>query len=236
MPCISAIKETIERRDKSMKQQCAKAAAVLIKDNMIIGLGGGSTVGYLIEEIAQSGKNVQVVTPSMDTEELCRKHGLSVLPLGTVEKVDIAFDGCDELDQDFQALKSCGGIHTREKLVAAMAEQYILLADESKYFATLPFAYPVTIEVLPTARAYVKKQLLSMGAMVTERRCNNKTGLTLTDDGNYLMEAVWEQSIDIGKINQQLDRMVGIVGHGLFYNVVTGAIIVGTDTIQIINK
>ena len=214
-----------------MKKKCAVAAANMIEDGMVVGLGGGSTVAFLIEELEKSKKQVQAVTPSMNTEELCRQYQIPVVPLAMTEKIDIAFDGCDELDYDFNALKSCGGIHTREKLVADMAEKYILLADEAKYYEQLPFNYPVTIEVLPCARAYVKKQLELSGAKVTERTCTNKTGLTITDDGNYLMEAKFAERPDIEKLDAQLNGMSGIVGHGLFYKKASGAIIAGKEEV-----
>lgn len=210
-----------------MKRKCAQEAVSKIKDGMIIGLGGGSTVAFMIQEIKEKALKVQAVTPSMQTEALCLEAGIPVLPLSYVDEIDLAFDGCDELDHAYNALKSCGGIHTREKLVAAMAKEYWLLVDESKYFETLPFQYPVTVEVLPSARAYVKKQLTQMGAEVTERMCANKTGLTITDDGNYLMEAKFASVEDVEALNNKLNAMNGIVGHGLFYQVATNAIIVG---------
>lgn len=71
--------------------------------------------------------------------------------------MDIAFDGCDEVDENLHALKSCGGIHTKEKIVSAMAKEYVLLTDETKYFDSLPFGYPLTIEVVRSARAFVEK-------------------------------------------------------------------------------
>ena len=212
-----------------MKKKCAIKAADMISDGMIVGLGGGSTVAFLIEELAKSGKQIQAVTPSMDTEELCKQHKIPVNALSVTEKIDIAFDGCDELDHELNALKSCGGIHTREKLVADMAKQYILLADEAKYQEQLQFTYPVTVEVLPCARFYVRRQLELLGAEVSERVCANKTGLTITDDGNYLMEAKFSEKPDVEKLNMQLDTMSGVVGHGLFYKKASGAIIAGKD-------
>ena len=87
----------------NMKQLCAKEALKYIKDDMCIGLGGGSTVGYLAEYLAKEGKRVTVVTPSDDTAELCKNLGLIVLSLEMVEYIDIAFDGCDELDRCLKA-------------------------------------------------------------------------------------------------------------------------------------
>lgn len=219
-----------------MKKRCAEEAIKMISEGMIVGLGGGSTVGFLIEEIKNSGKQIQAVTPSMNTEELCRKNGITVLPMSQVEKIDVAFDGCDEVDWEFNALKSCGGIHTREKLVADMAQKYFLLADESKYHEELKFEYPVTVEVLPSARSYVKRQLSLRGAEVRERMCDNKTGLTITDDGNYLMEARFIERQNAEELNDALNAMSGIIGHGLFYKKATGVIVAGKDKIDIYEK
>ena len=128
-----------------MKRTCAKKAFELVKDGMTVGLGGGSTVGFLIEELEAAGTKIWAVTPSQDTMELCIKHHIPVMPLEMIDHVDIAFDGCDELDVELNALKSCGGIHVREKIVAAMATDYVLLGDENKYHDKLEFAYPVTV-------------------------------------------------------------------------------------------
>ena len=219
-----------------MKKRCAEEAIKMISEGMIVGLGGGSTVGFLIEEIKNSGKQIQAVTPSMNTEELCRKNGITVLPMSQVEKIDVAFDGCDEVDWEFNALKSCGGIHTREKLVADMAQKYFLLADESKYHEELKFEYPVTVEVLPSARSYVKRQLSLLGAEVRERMCDNKTGLTIKDYGNYLMEARFIERQNAEELNDALNAMSGIIGHGLFYKKATGVIVAGKDKIDIYEK
>lgn len=219
-----------------MKKRCAEEAIKMISEGMIVGLGGGSTVAFLIEEIKNSGKKIQAVTPSMNTEELCRKNGIAVIPMSQVEKIDVAFDGCDEVDWEFNALKSCGGIHTREKLVADMSQKYFLLADEVKYHEELKFEYPVTVEVLPSARSYVKRQLSLLGAEVRERMCDNKTGLTITDDGNYLMEARFIESQNVEELNDALNAMSGIIGHGLFYKKATGVIVAGKDKIDIFQK
>ena len=117
-----------------MKKRSAKAALELIEDGMVVGLGGGETIGYLVEYLSQSHKDVKIVTPSFATEQACIQAGLELLPLWSVGHVDLSFDGCDEVDQNMNALKSGGAIHTREKLIASMSDRYILLIDESKYF------------------------------------------------------------------------------------------------------
>ncbi len=103
-----------------MKKRCAEKAMEYIKNNSIIGLGGGSTIGYLIDFIKESGLNVKVVTPSFATEKLCHEKKIEILPLWSVNHIDTAFDGCDEIDFNLNALKSCGAINTKEKIIGQM--------------------------------------------------------------------------------------------------------------------
>ncbi len=217
-----------------MKQKCAKKAMELIHDGMVIGLGGGSTVALLIQEIHKSGRSIQAVTPSHDTLSLCIRHQIPVLPLEMTDTIDIAFDGCDELDADLNALKSCGGIHTREKIAACMAKEYVLLADVEKWKKQLTFTYPVTVEVIRAAVRYVTKRLEQMGAHVKELRADRKTGILVSDDGNYLLEAGFLHVQDAGKLAAELDGIPGVVGHSLFYQIATMAMIAKEDGPQIV--
>lgn len=105
-----------------LKKICAKEALKYIKEESIIGLGGGSTISYLVSYIKELGLNVQIVTPSFKTEQLCIENGLNVLPTWSVNSISVAFDGCDEIDYDLTSLKSGGGIHTKEKIIASMAD------------------------------------------------------------------------------------------------------------------
>ena len=134
-------------------------ALKLIKNNMTIGLGGGSTISYLVGYIKEAQLDVKVVTPSLSTAQSCIKNGLHLLPTWAVDHLDIAFDGCDEVDLKLNALKSGGAIHTKEKIIASMADDYVLLVDESKVFEQLPLNLPIALEVFPEALSYVTKKL-----------------------------------------------------------------------------
>lgn len=219
-----------------MKQKCARKAFEMIEDGMTVGLGGGSTVALLIQEIEKRKKKIYAVTPSQDTMELCMKHHISLLPLEMVDHIDIAFDGCDELDRELNALKSCGGIHTREKIVASMAKDYVLLADEGKIKEKLAFQYPVMVEIIRPARKYVQKCLEELGAVVTERRAGGKTGTMISDDGNYLMEAAFSHVEDAEKLYKELEAITGLVDHSLFYGIASRAIIAKQNGIDIIER
>ena len=187
-----------------MKQKCAKAAYEMIKDGMVIGLGGGRTIAFLIEELKNGNKKVKAVTPSEDTMNLCVKAGIEVLPLEFVKQIDIAFDGCNEIDKNLNALKTDGGIFTREKIVAVMAKEY------------------------------VKSKLEEMGAKVEERSTEMKMGTLLSDDGNYLMNAYFEKGQDVKALDEKLKHITGIVETSLFYNIVSKALIAGESGIRVI--
>ena len=124
----------------SLKKEAALKAISFIKPRQLVGLGAGSTIAFIVEllsEQVKAGLELNVLTSSFSTNQLLLQKGFSVLPVADVEEIDIYFDGCDQVDHHLNALKSGGGIHTKEKLLASMATQFILAGDESKYVAHL---------------------------------------------------------------------------------------------------
>ena len=220
-----------------LKKACAKEALKYIKNNTIIGLGGGSTISYLIDYIREDKDlNVKVVTPSMKTQMLCIKNGLEVLHTCSVDKVVVAFDGCDEVDLNLNALKSGGGIHTKEKLIASMADDYILLVDDTKVVNTLTFKHPVVLEILQDSLSYVEKIVTELGGKSTIRNSSAKDGFTISDNGNLLIDVTFENIADIYKLENSLKNICGVVDTSLFINVVTKALVTSIDGIRVISK
>ena len=207
-----------------MKKKCALYASKLVKDGMVVGLGGGSTISYLIDYVKD--KDIKVVSPSSRTVLLAQKMGLTVLNTQYVDHVDIAFDGCDEVDSHLNALKSGGGIHTQEKIIASMADEYIVLVDESKFHETLAFKVPVVVEVLPKAYSVVKKKLEKLNGNVELRTASNKDGFLMSDEGNILLDVYFDGVQDIRLLNQTLLMMPGVVDTSLFVDILTGMILV----------
>ena len=207
-----------------MKKKCALYASKLVKDGMVVGLGGGSTISYLIDYVKD--KDIKVVSPSSKTVLLAQKMGLTVLNTQYVDHVDIAFDGCDEVDSHLNALKSGGGIHTQEKIIASMADEYIVLVDESKFQETLAFKVPVVVEVLPKAYSVVKKKLEKLNGNVELRTASNKDGFLMSDEGNILLDVYFDGVQDIRLLNQTLLMMPGVVDTSLFVDILTGMILV----------
>lgn len=207
-----------------MKKKCALYASKLVKDGMVVGLGGGSTISYLIDYVKD--KDIKVVSPSSKTVLLAQQAGLTVLNTQYVDHVDIAFDGGDEVDSHLNALKSGGGIHTQEKIIASMADEYIVLVDESKFHETLTFQVPVVVEVLPKAYSIVKKKLEELNGIVEWRSASNKDGFLMSDEGNILLDVYFDGVQDIRLLNQTLLMMPGVVDTSLFVDILTGMILV----------
>lgn len=212
-----------------MKQRCAKEAFKMIKDHSIVGLGGGSTIGYLVDEIANSSLDVRIVTPSFQTECLCLEKGLHIIPTHSVADVDIAFDGCDEVDRQLNALKSGGGIHTKEKIIGTMAKEYVLLVDESKVYDTLAFEHPVVLEIVKDSYQSVVKQVTNLGGNCKIRSSSNKDGGIISDQSLLLVDAMFDHVKDIKKLHDDLKAIVGVLEISLFVNVATKALIVKED-------
>lgn len=219
-----------------MKKKCAREALKYIKDKSIIGLGAGTTISYLVSYIKEAGLDVGVVTPSFQTERLCIENGLKVLPTWSVDSISVAFDGCDEIDHNLTALKSGGGIHTKEKVIATMAEQYILLVDESKVVNKLEFKYPIVLEIIPEAMGVVEKNIKKLGGKLNTRTSSSKDGVTISDHGLFLVDVQFNSDDieDISKLDKELKKMVGVVDTSLFYNIATKAIIAGKNGVRLI--
>ena len=220
----------------NVKKKCALASLEYIEDHTIIGLGGGSTIGYLIDYIIENERKVKVVTPSLQTKLLCVSKGLEVLPTCSVDEIEVAFDGCDEVDEQLNALKSGGGIHTLEKLTAQMAKEYILLADESKFVQALTYKHPVVLEILPDSLALVLKKVKAFEGNAIVRTSKAKDGYTITDQGNFLIDVYFEPGQDSSQLEEKLRRLAGVIDVSLFTSVVTKVLVASESGVVVKSK
>ena len=179
-----------------------------------------------------------IVTPSFSTEKLCVLNGLKVLPTWSVDSIAVAFDGCDEVDNNLNALKSGGGIHTKEKIIAEMAEEYILLVDESKVVDKLKFNYPIVLEIIPESMGFVEKKIKEIGGQINMRISSSKDGAVISDHGLFLMDVKFNgnEIKSISKLNEDLKRITGVVETSLFYNIASKAIVVSENGIRTISR
>lgn len=204
-----------------MKRLCAKEALQLVPDHGMIGLGGGETIRYLAEYVKEAGKEVTVVTPSEATKKVCEELGIMVVPTEEVSSVEIAFDGCDQVDSDLNAYKSGGGIHTLEKIIARMSKEYVLLVDESKVVDKLGFDIPIVLEIVPEAIHYVTQQVEKLGGSVIIRDL-------------HLLETYFREGRNLETLDNELKEITGVIETSLFYQVATKAVVAGSNGIRII--
>ena len=216
------------------KLEIARAAVACIKDNDMVGLGASGCMSYiadfLVEEIS-NGMQVKLVTSSFVTRQLLLQKGLVVQSIADVEKLDIYIDGCDQFDRQLNALKSGGGIHTREKLLASMAQLFILIGEDTKYTESLDDRFPLVIELLPEAWRYVPRKIQTSfpGVKTAFRENDKKEGMVITDHGNYLLDVWFPEWPDLQQTNTTLKNITGVVETSLFINLAHKAIIATKD-------
>lgn len=224
-----------------LKKEAARKAISLIKDKNTVGLGAGSTIAHMIDflkEEIEKGLQVKLVTSSFSTRQLLLKNQFHVLPIASFNKIDIYFDGCDQLDKNLNALKSGGGIHTHEKLLASMASEFVLIGDKTKLVDNFDNRFPLVIELIPEALSFVpaKIQNLFPGAKSAFRVSDKKDGAVITDNCNYLLDLWFETWPELATINPVLKTVTGIVETSLFYNLAHKAIIAGEDGVTVLES
>ncbi len=225
----------------NFKEQSAAKASTLVSKGDIVGLGAGSTIAYVVEFLKkeiENGLYVKFVTSSFTTKQLLLKEKLTVLPTETFNEIDIYFDGCDQFDKQLNALKSGGGIHTQEKLLASMAKQFVLVGDDSKLVDTFDTKYPLVLEVLPQANAFVPNKIAQLftGVKSSMRMNDKKDGPVITENGNYLLDVYFESWPGLSEINPACKNIPGIVETSLFYKLAHKAIIAGEKGVAILER
>ena len=215
-----------------MKKAVALAAVKEVKDGMIIGLGSGSTAALMIKNLAenyQSGKlkDIKGVPTSFQSEVLALELGIPLIDLASVEKIDIAIDGADEVDYDFQLIKGGGGCHVREKLVASKANKLLIVVDETKLVQNLNLVFPLPIEVLPSAWKQVKDKVSEMNGVSNLRMATKKAGPVVTDQGNLILDVKFNDGIkDPKNLEMCINNIPGVLENGLFVDL-TDEVLVG---------
>ena len=222
------------------KMEAAKAAVKRIKPGQNIGLGAGTTIANLVALLAaESGlaASISLVSSSFKTTTLISEYGLNVRSIALTKSLDIYFDGCDQFDTELNALKSGGGIHTSEKILASMAQEFILIGDAAKFVTRLDTTYPLVIEVLPAALELVMRQISSYfpDARIAIRMSDKKDGAAISDNGNLLLDIYFTQMPALDNLNVQVKMIPGVVEHSLFYRMAGKAIIAGAEGIKVIN-
>jgi len=197
-----------------LKQAVAQAAADYVAQTApagsIIGVGTGSTANFFIDALAPLKDRYQgAVASSEATRKRLEGHGIPVFDLNDVTDIPIYVDGADEIDAGLNMIKGGGGALTREKIVAAVAREFVCICDASKLVDTMG-KFPLPVEVIPMARAYVARELVKLGGQPKER-----AGF-VTDNGNLILDVHGLQINDPKGLEARINQITGVVTNGLF--------------------
>jgi len=207
-----------------LKRAVAREAIKHVVEDAVIGVGTGSTANFFIDELAKMKNRIAgAVASSERSAERLKGHGIRVLDLNSVNELPVYIDGADEITEHLAMIKGGGGALTREKIVAAVAKKFVCIADESKLVPVLG-KFPLPVEVIPMARAYVARQMVKLGGQPKLRE-----GFA-TDNGNIVLD-VWGLSIlNPVELETAVNNITGVVTNGLFARRGADLLLLGTKT------
>lgn len=193
-----------------MKKAVALAAIEYVKDAPIIGVGTGSTANFFIDALADIKHTFDgTVASSLASAERLKSHGIPVYDLNAVDSVPVYVDGADEANSHLALIKGGGGALTREKIIAAVADKFICIADKSKYVKILG-GFPLPVEVIPMARSHVGRALVKLGGDPAFRED------FVTDNGNIILDVFNLEITDPQSLEREINNITGVVTNGLF--------------------
>jgi ribose 5-phosphate isomerase A len=214
-----------------MKQEVAKAAAARVHSGQIVGLGSGSTAALMIQylgERLQSGdlKDIKGVPTSFQSSVLAKQYGIPLVTLDEINHIDIAIDGADEVDPQHNLIKGGGAAHTREKIVDALAKEFIVVVDSSKLVDRLGTTFKLPVEVIPMAVAPVSRAIEKLGGKPELRMGVKKAGPVITDQGNMVLDVKFESIDNPAEMEKTINNIPGVLENGLFVGL-TDLVLVG---------
>lgn len=205
------------------KQAAALAALKYVKNDTIVGVGTGSTVNYFIDALDAVKHNILgAVSSSEESTKRLKALGIEVFDLNSVDKFDIYVDGADEITKHKHMIKGGGAALTREKIVAAVAQTFICIIDDTKQVPMLG-QFPLPVEVIPMARSYVAREIVKLGGDPAYRQG------VVTDNGNVILDVHNLKILNPVELERQLNAIVGVVTNGLFADRGADVVLVGTE-------
>lgn len=193
-----------------MKKAAGWAALDYVEPNTIVGVGTGSTVNHFIDALGSIKSDIEgAVSSSQESTRRLKALGIPVFDLNTVDQLSIYVDGADEINHNMQMVKGGGAALTREKIIAAVAQKFVCIADESKLVKLLG-EFPLPVEVIPMARSYVARQLVKLGGDPVYREG------VVTDNGNIILDVHNFKVENACELERQINAIVGVVTNGYF--------------------
>jgi ribose 5-phosphate isomerase A len=226
-----------KERGEQEKRAVAEAAVRFVKTDMKLGLGSGSTSHHFIKllgERVRGGEiSVEAVASSKASEALARQVGIPLTELRRGLHLDLAVDGADEIAADLSLIKGGGGAHLREKVVAAAAAYFLVIGDSSKLVQHLG-AFPVPVEVVPFAAPWVMDRIQEIGGNPVLRIDRASGELCTTDQQNYILDCQFGLIEQPAQLASALEKIPGIVAHGLFIGYARAAIVAQDSQVMLI--
>lgn len=199
---------------EELKALVGQAALKYVVPGELVGVGTGSTVNHFIDALASIKDQIKGAVSSSEASTLRLKAlGIPVFDSNEVERLSVYIDGADEIDHQGHMVKGGGAALTREKIVAAQSQQFVCIADESKWVAKLG-AFPLPVEVIPMATARVMRQFAAMGGVATVRQKNGQP--LVTDNGQHIVDVKGLSIADPVAFETQVSQWPGVVTVGVF--------------------
>ena len=222
-----------------LKAAAANAAAAMVEDGLIVGLGSGSTASLAVSILGHrvaEGLRIIGIPTSQQTEREARRLGIPLSTLAEHDHIDVTIDGADEVHADnLNLLKGRGGALLREKIIASASEQLIIVIDETKLVDRLGLHGSVAVEVVPFAWNATARRLDSLGASLV-RRTTREGQPFITDGGHYILDCAFGAIDDPEHLQRQLDGTVGVVEHGLFLGIASRVIVGGSQGVHVLQS
>jgi ribose 5-phosphate isomerase A len=206
-----------------LKRAVAQAAIAYVPDDCIVGVGTGSTANFFIDELARIKHKIRAAVASSEASaKRLQGHGIKVVSLNEVDELPVYVDGADEINRHMHMVKGGGGALTREKIVAACSKKFICVCDASKLVDVLG-KFPLPVEVIPMASAYVARELVKLGGQPKLRE-----GFT-TDNGNVILDVHGLKIMNPVELETTLNQLTGVVTNGLFARRPADVLLLGTE-------
>jgi ribose 5-phosphate isomerase A len=206
-----------------LKKKAAQAAIEWIEEDMIVGVGSGSTVQFFIDELAKIKHRIDAcVASSEDTAARLKANGIAVIDMNVASEISLYIDGADEINARGEMKKGGGGALTREKIIASYAKKFICIVDESK-FVQYWGDFPVAVEVVPMARSAVARELMKFKCSPSYR-----DGF-ITDNGNIILDVYQLDLLEPQVIENQINQIVGVLENGVFAKKVADEVLMASQ-------
>jgi ribose 5-phosphate isomerase A len=219
------------------KELAGRAAAQMVRDGDIVGLGTGSTAYFAVMalgERAKSGLKIVGIPTSEATAEFAHKLGIPLTTLDEHPEIDIDIDGADEIDPQLRLIKGGGGALLREKIIAAASKKMVVIADSSKTVSVLG-KFPLPVEIIPFARLVIERKIASLGA-TTKLRLKSDGKPFVTDEGHHILDCSFGKIVNPSALARALDETPGVVEHGLFIGLAKIALVGSGSVVKKIPK